>query len=104
MCDCYDHKCEICDHLVPMHISDFDYERSEFKVWCKNHILKAPLKAIVFTLTGRGRNEFRKGWQCAILGPKVGTRQGNCPNIGADWDEEVITKKGRKMKWRKRWQ
>ena len=51
MCDCYHHKCECCANEIPMHIADFNYPRSDFKVWCKDHIDNAEAGAIVFTIS-----------------------------------------------------
>ena len=90
MCDCYGHKCECCDELIPMHIADFGFPRDDFRIWCEKHINKAPAGAIIFeTLEPEG--DFcgvPAGWKCAILGPDVGLdwqrSQGNHPNIGSE--------------------
>ena len=81
MCDCYGHKCELCDELVPMHIADFDYSRSRFRVWCGEHADQAPPDAVRFRWTAEG------GGACAISGPNVGIELGNYPNI-EDVEEE----------------
>ena len=97
MSDCYYHKCEMCAKLIPMHIS-FDRKRSDYTVYCKNHIKYAPDNAGVFTITkGSQIIEVKSleltqgyiypvtnfmpqtikivpGWSCAISGPDVGLR------------------------------
>jgi hypothetical protein len=35
MCDCYYHHCECCDQPYPVHLGDFDTDRNEIKIWCK---------------------------------------------------------------------
>ncbi len=94
MCDCYAHKCEECDAIVPMHIGDFKFPREAFKAWCDLHVDLAPAGAVVFTLAeaetddGPGWPGLPKGWRCAILGPEVGDEGGNYPNIAANYKEE----------------
>jgi hypothetical protein len=84
MCDCYGHKCEMCNMLVPMHIGDFKFPREKFKVWCKHHANKAPKDAIRFTA---------RGFRCAILGPEVGGDGDNHPNI-LGWKETCLLRGG----------
>ena len=38
MCDCYYHKCKECDITLPVHLGDYDTEREEIEVFCKDHI------------------------------------------------------------------
>jgi len=38
MCDCYSHKCQICDETVEVHIGDFAFPREDVEVWCKCHL------------------------------------------------------------------
>ncbi len=40
MCDCYNHQCadKNCKTDIDMHLSDFDTERNEIKVYCSSHI------------------------------------------------------------------
>ena len=37
MCDCYGHKCKLCDEVIPMHLGDFDTGRGEVDVYCWRH-------------------------------------------------------------------
>ncbi len=72
MCDCYGHKCEICEETIPMHIGDFNFPREDFKVYCNMHINQAPTGAVVFEIVNDSSKEFVPGWKCAIFGPEVG--------------------------------
>lgn len=90
MCDCYSHKCEVCEETIPMHINDFDDPRDAFKVWCQKHVKYAYPGAIVYTLEANAvhvddHHHCPKGWRCAILGPDSGT-----PNVGVDWLERRV--------------
>jgi hypothetical protein len=38
MCDCYEHKCKICNNEVPIHIGDFAFPREDVEVWCHQHL------------------------------------------------------------------
>ena len=38
MCDCYAHKCKECELMLPLHLGDFDTERSEIEVFCEKHL------------------------------------------------------------------
>lgn len=87
MCDCYDHKCYECEEQVPMHIADFDYPRSDFKVWCPEHIALSAPTATIFRVASDDDPDFPLGYTCAIDGPQVGVMGGNHPNIGADVEE-----------------
>ena len=86
MCDCYSHKCECCEELIPMHIGDFAYPREDFKVWCKNHIDEAEKGSVIFTLK-EDDDEYLAGWKCAIKGPDVGAGGDNLPNISGPLEE-----------------
>lgn len=98
MCDCYYHKCEICDNTVPIHISDFDYPRSDFKVWCYQHIEHASPGSTMFEITEVHEVDIADpdypnldvwvGWKCAILGPEVGIR--NTPNLASEWVTAIV--------------
>ena len=90
MCDCYGHKCELCETLVPMHIGDFAFPREAFKVWCAHHAKKAAKGAIIFTLL-KADYGLRRGSKIAILGPEVGGDGDNFPNVGVDYNEEAKT-------------
>ena len=85
MCDCYNHKCECCEELIPMHIGDFKYPRTDFQVWCGKHIDKAPAGSVIFEAIDPDDEDEPLGWKCAILGPEVGLdpSEGNAPNSGA---------------------
>ena len=74
MCDCYSHKCELCEELIPMHIGDFEFPREDFKIWCSRHIPWAKIGAIVFETIKDDDNfdDMPIGWKCAIWGPEVG--------------------------------
>lgn len=37
MCDCYAHKCRLCNEVIPMHLGDFNTGRSEIDVYCWRH-------------------------------------------------------------------
>lgn len=91
MCNCYGHKCEVCDEVIPMHIGDFKFPPSRFKAWCPSHVKQAEPGSVVFTLLKRDW-PYRKGWKCAILGPEVGLGNGcdNHPNIGAPMSAYVV--------------
>jgi len=88
VCDCYSHKCELCDHAVPMHIADFTWPREDFKVWCADHVDDAPSIAVTFEMLADdpygewGDPSEKKGWRCAIAGPNVGLDAGVHPNLG----------------------
>ena len=38
MCDCYSHKCLMCDEYLSMHLADFNTASSEIDVFCDQHI------------------------------------------------------------------
>ena len=38
MCDCYEQKCEYCNVMIPVHITDFCTPRENVKVFCSLHI------------------------------------------------------------------
>jgi hypothetical protein len=79
-----------------VHIQDFNYPRDDFKVWCNKHIDQAEPGAVIFTATKIWFEDeiITVGWQCAIKGPAVGGmgHDGNCPNVGADFEERVKEK------------
>lgn len=91
MCDCYGHKCELCDELIPMHIGDFKFPRENFKVWCEKHIAQAHEGAVIFESIQDDDNYldegYSVGWKCAIYGPEVGDDGNNSPNIGMKMKE-----------------
>ena len=92
MCDCYYHKCENCGNKIDIHIEDFNYPRSDFKIWCQDHIDSANQGAVIFTW---GENciscDNKKGFQCAIYGKSVGRdNDGATLNCGADKVTEKI--------------
>ncbi len=97
MCDCYSHKCECCEELIPMHIADFEFPREDFKIWCEKHIDQAPFGAIIFE-TVEPEEYFDLipvGWKCAILGPKTEANhakyQRNHPNLYARMKCRIVT-------------
>jgi len=61
-----------------MHIANFAYERSEFRIWCGRHKKMAPKEAVRFRWPRDGREP---GGSCAILGPEVNIET-NAPNTG----------------------
>lgn len=93
MCDCYDHKCEICEETVPMHIADDAFPRKDFRVYCHKHINQAPIRAVIFELIYDPSKEFDPGWKCAIFGPGVGKSNNgiNYPNVSGKFKRQVIT-------------
>ena len=40
MCNCYNHKCEKCETVIPMHLEDYETRENEIKVFCHEHIPK----------------------------------------------------------------
>jgi len=68
MCDCYDHKCLLCDETVPVHIGDYAYPREDVEVLCKAHIVLIP------------------GWEI-FKAPKCAIRL--CGGKLRPWDEDV---------------
>jgi len=38
MCDCYLHKCKFCEEKLPVHLGNFETDRSEIEVFCEKHI------------------------------------------------------------------
>lgn len=42
MCDCYDHKCDVCGTGIPIHIGDFNYPREDVEAWCNHHAKPGP--------------------------------------------------------------
>lgn len=95
MCDCYEHKCEICNELIPWHIGDFNFDRKEFKIWCYKHIQYAESGSVLFTLLKASGNDKKYGlffgWQCAAKGPEIEPHGNNHPNSGSqfkidEWD------------------
>ena len=86
MCNCYGHFCNVkdCEEIIPMHIGDFKYLKEDFECYCKKHLDKAPKGSIIFHVI---KNEF----MCAILGPEVGGKGYNHPNIAGDIEETIIT-------------
>ena len=75
-----------------MHIGDFRFPREDFRIYCHNHIDKAPSGAVVFEVVEDSFSEFDAGWKCAIFGPEVGSTNGgdNHPNIAGEFVEWVI--------------
>jgi len=99
MCDCYGHKCNAkgCTERIPMHIGDFNYPRTSFKCWCRLHIDKAAKHpgAVIFTVDKvhdwDDDDDLFVGWQCAVLGPEVGSEGDNSPNVAAEYTELRIS-------------
>jgi len=102
MCDCPDLKCEKCDELLPIHIGDGNYPRTDLKVWCVEHIPKR--KATVFILLEDARewesltqkkktsDKYTIGWMCAIRlqgGKTEPDAEDVNPNLAA-WYQVVI--------------
>lgn len=77
MCDCYNHSCCIagCENGIPFHIADFDYPRSDFTVWCEDHVALAPPEAVQFEWLHDeddwGDPDRFEWLRCAVLGPEV---------------------------------
>ena len=42
MCDCYEHKCQLCDATIPVHVGDYRFDRDEVEAWCHRHIPDEP--------------------------------------------------------------
>ncbi|NQS88522.1 hypothetical protein HQ584_01850, partial [Patescibacteria group bacterium] len=63
MCDCYDEYCEVsgCLKTIPVHIVDFEFPRSEYKVYCKEHLKYAPKNSDIYNLPEKD------GSKCAIF-------------------------------------
>jgi hypothetical protein len=84
MCDCYTHKCEQCDEQLPVHLGDFETERSEISVYCNKHI---PEKGVrVFTVS-EADEDYPVGWKMAIRYLTDNARERaeeNCPNLSVD--------------------
>ncbi|MEN6462794.1 MAG: hypothetical protein ABFC94_15675 [Syntrophomonas sp.] len=91
MCDCYNHKCEVCETTMPFYIADFEYPRSAFKIWCHRHVKQAPKGAVIFKFHPKGSSTSKvpKNEKWAVVGPNVGLQLGNHPNVAADWDETI---------------
>ena len=34
MCNCYDHPCEVCKEMIPIHLEDYDTDPQEIVVIC----------------------------------------------------------------------
>ncbi|MFA4971134.1 MAG: hypothetical protein WC683_00880 [bacterium] len=86
MCDCYDHRCSSpgCTATVPVHIGDFKFPRSRFRVWCPAHVDDAWRTAVIFTVLETIKEEgYRRGDRVAIWGPEVGISRRLCnhPNL-----------------------
>lgn len=69
MCDCYTHRCDYegCEVEIPMHLSDFDTDRTEIQVFCEQHI---PAGAVVFEYSDdkTDKEEDAKTWvKCAVV-------------------------------------
>jgi hypothetical protein len=79
-----------------MHIGDFAYPRSDFKVWCADHVDVATSGAVVFENVEDGPfpewddPSHKKGWRCAILGPEVGGTGDNLPNCAVRQSETLV--------------
>jgi hypothetical protein len=73
MCDCYDHRCKVrrCDSLIPVHIGNFDFPRTEVEAWCHRHIPANEPGITVFKLVkkvdeGSRGHQFPKGTKFAL--------------------------------------
>jgi len=75
MCDCYRHKCEECEALLPWHIGDFKYPREYFKMWCPAHEAVAPKSAVRFNISD-SFVEASGIW--AVTGPSWKDNHPNC--------------------------
>jgi hypothetical protein len=72
MCDICSLKCACCDVYLPVHLGDFDTERDEVMVFCKDHIPDHDVR--VFTLLEDDLYEetepalilYPKGWKMGI--------------------------------------
>lgn len=94
VCDCYQHECEEpgCDQKIPMHIANWEFERSMFKCWCPTHYKKAPRGAHLFAVVSAGYEKLAKAGKTAkfkvyaIVGPRVTPdRNDNKPNCQCNY-------------------
>jgi len=91
MCDCYGAKCEECDEVLPVHLGDYDTDRDEVKVFCKDHI--PDMDCRVFTTIEDDCDDecgtgLKKGWKMAIRYLTDNARMNknkNSPNVGVDF-------------------
>lgn len=94
MCDCYWQKCEECETLIPVHISDSDYPRKEVKVFCSKHIPKERVTVFENLNDSKVKESEcgKKGWHCGIRlcgGELEPDAEGVCPNVGCLYAIEV---------------
>lgn len=59
MCDCYYHKCSVCDDTIPVHIGDYKYPRTDVEAWCFRHIPKNEPGVEVFVMAKASWDEGR---------------------------------------------
>ena len=94
MCDICSLKCVHCDVRLPVHLGDYDTDRDEILVFCKDHLPEYDVR--IYTLvedevTEYGNLEFPKGWKMGIRTLTYNAEQNkdvNYPNTCADWDIE----------------
>lgn len=87
MCDCYSHKCEKCDVLLPMHLSDFNTSQDEIKVYCPDHIPEDRKNGCLFYVTP-GEHNYTEGFDGknifveSLTANAKENYDGNHPNVG----------------------
>jgi len=102
MCDCYSHKCKLCDKQLSVHLGDFETGRDEIEVFCSDHIPNE--NVAVFTITEvyademgcfSDEDEVYIGWKMGIRPltekAKYYTIEGyNHPNLASEYTTEFI--------------
>jgi len=98
MCDCYYHKCKECDITLPVHLGDYDTEREEIEVFCKDHIPEYNVR--VFTVKKvyedeesnfSEKNKVSIGWKMGIRSLTENAKNNekvNTPNLASEIDVE----------------
>jgi len=105
MCDCYLHKCKFCEEKLPVHLGNFETDRSEIEVFCEKHI--PDHNVFIFTVVKvfneiDGLSEEDKvyvGWK---MGIRPLTENAKCwllqrynhPNLASDYETTFILSKG----------
>ena len=100
MCDCYDHKCKVCDVTIPMHLADFNTSQDEIEVFCPKHTPKDLSKGCLWYVT-HGKHNYDEGLGGKKIFIKALTAnakencEGNHPNVG---DPILVKEFGNKVK------
>lgn len=84
MCDCYVHKCEHCDWMVPMHLEDFSTERDEIQVFCEDHLPENMTDGMVWEYNDNEKVKNPRKWHKVFVRWLTDNArihaQGNSPN------------------------